>query len=77
MKKGDMVTVVTCSICPVLQGRAAKVKEVDEQGKMARLSFGKGRLNKNSPEWHNISDLIMGQQSTPPANEVGALTEEK
>jgi len=57
MKKGDTVTVINCSACEILQGKTAKVKEIDEAGAMVRLSFGKGRPNKNSPEWHNISDL--------------------
>lgn len=57
MKKGDKVFVTNCSVCEILQGKTATVKEVDEAGNMVRLSLGRGRPNKNAPEWHNISDL--------------------
>jgi hypothetical protein len=57
MQKGDVVTVISCSVCEAVQGLTATVKEVNEAGDKVRLSFGKGRPQRNRPEWFEVSGL--------------------
>lgn len=52
---GKTVKVVRCDLCPNVVGKLATVKDVGENG--ARLSFGRGRPQKNRPEFFNTQDL--------------------
>jgi len=64
MQKGDAVTVISCSICEAVQGLTATVKEVNETGDKVRLSFGKGRPQRNRPEWFDISGLQLSTENS-------------
>ena len=57
MKKGDVITVVSCSSCEAVVGMHGRIKEVNENGDKARISFGKGRPQRNRPEWFDVSGL--------------------
>ena len=57
MQKGDTVTVISCPVCEAVQGLTATVKEANETGDKVRLSFGKGRPQRNRPEWFEVSGL--------------------
>lgn len=56
LANGDVVRVVRCGQCDKLVGKMATVKSIREDG-MCQLSFGRGRPNKNRPEFFNITDL--------------------
>lgn len=60
MNKGDLVTVMSCPVCPAVEGMQGTVREVNEAGDSVRISFGKGRPQKNRPEWFSVSTLQLG-----------------
>jgi len=64
MKNGDLVTVVSCVDCPAVEGMQGTVKEVNQTGDMVRISFGKGRPQKNRPEWFAVSSLQLGTNNS-------------
>jgi len=48
---GQKVEVVSCSLCQKAVGKMGVIKEVTDSG--YRVSFGKGRPQKNRPEFFN------------------------
>lgn len=56
LAKGDTVRIIRCEQCGQLVGKVITVKSVSDIG-TCQLSFGRGRPNKNRPEFFAEDDL--------------------
>jgi len=58
-KVGEVVRVVRCDVCSGVVGKAGRIKSLSEDGSSVSLSLGKGRPQRNRPEYFPVGDLAL------------------
>jgi hypothetical protein len=59
MNVGDMVTVNRCDECPSLVGKVFVVKGFSDTKMGVSFKYGRGRPQKNRPEFISVNDLSL------------------
>ena len=63
MNVGEMVTVDKCDECPSLVGKVFIVKGLSDDERSVSFKYGRGRPQKNRPEFICIDDVSLTDKS--------------